>query len=145
MMNYLVDATVFDCMLSRPPNADNSKWIMKSFSRILDLYPLRPKDIRQMVFIDDMAFPNFIDAKDILCQLTTQFPKITFIRADTTMEDWEHLLFMSLCDHNIIANSTFSWWGAYLNSNPGNIVCYPEQWFVNKRTPDLCLDHWIPM
>ena len=65
MMNYLVDDTVFDCMLSRPPNADNTKWIMKSFSRILDLYPLRPKDIRQMVFIDDMAFPNFIDAKDI--------------------------------------------------------------------------------
>lgn len=65
MMNYLVDTTVFDCMLSRPPNADNTKWIMKSFSRVLDLYPLRPKDIRQMVFIDDMAFPNFIDAKDI--------------------------------------------------------------------------------
>jgi hypothetical protein len=65
MMNYLVDATVFECMLSRPPNADTSKYIPKSFSRVLDLYPLRPKDIRQMVFIDDMAFPAYIDAKDI--------------------------------------------------------------------------------
>ena len=69
MMNYLVDDTVFDCMLSRPPNADNTKWIMKSFSRVLDLYPLRPKDIRQMVFVDDMAFPAYIDAKDILPHL----------------------------------------------------------------------------
>jgi hypothetical protein len=65
MMNYLVDDTVYDCMLSRPQNADCSKYIPKSFSRVLDLYPLRPKDIRQMIFIDDMAFPAYIDAKDI--------------------------------------------------------------------------------
>ena len=107
---------------------------------------LETGEIRKEIFVFYFCEEeSIIDAKDILCQLTTQFPKITFIRADTTMEDWEHLLFMSLCDHNIIANSTFSWWGAYLNSNPGNMVCYPEQWFVNKRTPDLCLDHWIPM
>ena len=107
---------------------------------------LETGEIRKEIFVFYFCEEeSIIDAKDILCQLTTQFPKITFIRADTTMEDWEHLLFMSLCDHNIIANSTFSWWGAYLNSNPGNMVCYPEQWFVNKCIHDLCLDHWIPM
>lgn len=65
MMNHLVDANIFDCILTRPPNADNTKWIMKSFSRVLNMYPLRPNDIRQMVFIDDMAFPLYIDAKDV--------------------------------------------------------------------------------
>jgi hypothetical protein len=69
-----------------------------------------------------------------------------FIRVNPHLDDWEQMLLMSLCEHNIIANSTFSWWGAYLNSNVEKIVCYPDQWFspkANKDTSDLFLEDWV--
>lgn len=57
------------------------------------------------------------------------FNKTDFAKVDTMIPDWKQMLMMSVCDHNIIANSTFSWWGAYLNANKGNIVCCPDIWF----------------
>ena len=62
-----------------------------------------------------------------------------------TIADWQQMLLMSVCDHNIIANSTFSWWGAYFNTNPQKVVCYPSVWFgpgVAHNTMDLCPESW---
>ena len=57
------------------------------------------------------------------------------------------LILMKLCDHNIIANSTFSWWAAWLNNNPEKIVIAPNNWFGNaylhQNTIDLIPDAWI--
>ena len=63
-----------------------------------------------------------------------------------TIADWQQMLLMSVCDHNIIANSTFSWWGAYFNANPQKVVCYPSVWFgpgVAHNTKDLCPESWV--
>jgi len=63
-----------------------------------------------------------------------------------TIVDWQQMLLMSVCDHNIIANSTFSWWGAYFNANPAKIVCRPSIWFgpgVTHNTRDLCPETWV--
>jgi hypothetical protein len=52
-----------------------------------------------------------------------------FHKVPDLVADWKQLLLMSVCNYNIIANSTFSWWGAYLNQTPGKTVCYPSTWF----------------
>lgn len=53
---------------------------------------------------------------------------------------------MSCCSHNIIANSSFSWWGAWLNTNPNKIVIGPKKWFNDamKKNSIMCPD-WIEM
>jgi hypothetical protein len=61
-------------------------------------------------------------------------------RGDRSVQDI-HL--MSLCHHNIIANSSFSWWGAWLNQNPDKIVIAPEKWMHIKGTQSPVPNDWI--
>ena len=86
--------------------------------------------------------------KLIINKLQEDYPKLEFIKINNDKyEDWEQVLLMSCCDDNIIANSTFSWWGAYFNDNNDKIVCYPYVWFGKQicdtnTTEDLFPDDW---
>jgi hypothetical protein len=79
-------------------------------------------------------------------KLMNKFKNIIFVRANNDLSDWEQMLLMSLCQHNIIANSTFSWWGAYFNENPEKKVCYPSLWYGEKAnidTTNMFPSSWI--
>jgi hypothetical protein len=60
-------------------------------------------------------------------------------------QDYEDLRLMTLCRHHVIANSTFSWWGAWLSSNPAKTVVAPKRWFrgAEHSTADMIPQNWV--
>ena len=64
--------------------------------------------------------------------------------SDRSRPDHDDMRLMSLCKHLIIANSTFSWWAAWLCANPSKLVIAPTQWFAGRPNfPDLVPSNWI--
>lgn len=85
------------------------------------------------------------DAEWVKSNFKISFP--TFYVSDYGLKDFEELWFMTCCKHNIIANSSFSWWGAWLNKNAEKIVICPKKW-VNNNTVNmnnLVPDSWVRM
>ena len=69
----------------------------------------------------------------------------TYVTHNGPTKNYEDLRLMSACKHNIIANSSFSWWGAWLNRNQDKIVVAPRKWFRDSRlnTKDLIPSDWL--
>ena len=88
------------------------------------------------VFSDDPQW-----AKDNL-PLPVDKVVVDFNGPDT---DFEDMRLMSLCRHNIIGNSSFSWWAAWLNAHSDKRVAGPAQWFGDPklRNPDILPKHWM--
>lgn len=88
------------------------------------------------IFSDDTAWVRQ-NLNDI-----ARFGPVTYVEGNQEVED---LFLMSRCQHHIIANSTFSWWGAWLNPRTDKIVIAPKQWLADRstETTDLIPQHWI--
>lgn len=72
-------------------------------------------------------------------------PGMKIIEHNKDKEDYEDIFLMSKCAHHIIANSSFSWWGAWLGTNEDKIVIAPEKWFQNHKISDAICEGWICM
>lgn len=123
----------------------SEKYYSNSISLILDELSCN-KIYKQIQIIYFCEEEDIEDVEKTIKNLKELFPSIKFNRGNPILEDWEQMLLMSLCNHNVIANSTFSWWAAYLNNNKEKLVCYPEEWFGPKAehdTKDLFPEEWI--
>ena len=87
------------------------------------------KHFRVFVFSDDIEWTK----KNIAIPYPTTYVSENAVTDDSTIPDYEELLLMSLCDHNIIANSSFGWWGAWLNKNPDKIIVAPREWSTRNK------------
>lgn len=70
----------------------------------------------------------------------------TYVANNVGDDSFIDMFLMYNCKHNIIANSTFSWWGAYLNKNESKVVIMPKKWFNLKyNEPNIFIESWIKL
>lgn len=67
----------------------------------------------------------------------------TYINWNKGEDSWQDMMLMSHCRNHIICNSTFSWWGAWLNPRKDKVVIIPEKWFNHSEAPYIYPDGWI--
>jgi len=95
--------------------------------------------------IDNPSFFFFSDDMDWVKENISIAATTYFVDANDDAHNYEDMRLMSHCKHHIIANSSFSWWGAWLNPNENKIVVAPKQW-INRTdidTNELIPDTWI--
>lgn len=94
--------------------------------------------------VDNPNFFIFSDDSDWVRQNMELRVPCFFVDHNNGLESYNDMRLMSLCQHNIIANSSFSWWGAWLNQNSEKMVVSPKQWFANPSLDpsDLIPDDW---
>lgn len=104
------------------------------YSEAIKYMNLNINDPYYIVFSDDIKWVK----ENILIPINA-----TFVDWNTGNNSWKDLLLMSKCSHNIIANSSFSYWGAILNDNNNKIVIAPMNWTKDTEGSKICPSNWI--
>jgi hypothetical protein len=108
------------------------EYYFKAIERVRQRMPM---GTRFFAFSDD---PQWVTDVLIPC-----YPDLVLVANNRGENDYNDMRLMSLCNHNIIANSSFSWWAAWLNDNKEKIVIAPRRWFANDTdTRDLIPQEW---
>jgi hypothetical protein len=94
-------------------------------------------EIELFIFSDDIDWCR--------SNLKTGRSKVVYVDANSASQPEADLMLMKACSHHIIANSSFSWWGAWLCTQPGQKVIAPKHWIAdpNVKTDDIVPSSWI--
>ena len=137
------------------PNLTDKRGFKWAYVNLQDQHPVQPLEYYEEAlkhFPEDMPIIVFSDAID-WCKEQDFFKPDRFMFSepedkydDGALVPYVDLCLMSLCDHAIIANSSMSWWGAWLQSNPNKKVIAPKMWFgpaySHNNTKDLYCEGW---
>jgi hypothetical protein len=107
------------------------------YCRAIDIISEKLIDPEFFIFSNDIAW----------CQSTLHLPRAKFISWNHGDQSYIDMQLMSHCKHNIIANSSFSWWSAWLNTHPGKIVIAPRRWTNDPaHSPaDMIPHQWLTL
>lgn len=111
------------------------------------LEKIKEKDKNNLHFVYYFEEENKDEVESKISVLKEKFKGTTFTGIDNQIEDYQQMLSMTSLKYCIIANSSFSWWGAYLNTHPNKEVYLPEKWFEgsleNYNTSELIMKNYI--
>lgn len=116
----------------------SKEYFIKGVEYIFERLKSKAKDLTIFVVSDDIYWckENLKDLED--------FGKVIFMPKEISATDTLYLI--SKCSHNVIANSSFCWWGAWLNENKDKIVIAPKYWMRKKmNTKDIIPESWIKL
>jgi hypothetical protein len=114
------------------------------YDSAMDMLPLNFLESSHVMYFceeEDRA-----DVDEMMNKLREKYNFAEMTCVDHALPDWKQLLLMSLCQVNIVANSSFSWWAAFLNDHPNKTVICPTTWFgtaMSCNTTDMCPADWI--
>jgi len=146
------------------PHPDDLAYIRKKYAQILDHPNTVGVQLRyyKWEFPTENTYPQY--GKDYLDKAMSKFDQSSlFIISSNNLDfarksipEWaKNVIFLehepnyidfyvlSLCKHNIITNSSFGWWAAWLNQNPNKIIVRPAYWSAYIQGPDACPKEWL--
>jgi len=114
------------------------------YDRALQLIPREYLDYAKVLYFCEEEDRMHVDS--IMTRLYEKYHMNLPICLDHQIPDWKQMLIMSHCQINVIANSSYSWWAAYLNEDSKKTVIYPGVWFgseIGHNTEDMFPENWI--
>ncbi|MRX48657.1 alpha-1,2-fucosyltransferase [Pedobacter puniceum] len=103
------------------------------YQKAIDMMETKFEDAHFFVFSNDLDWSKS----------NLRFKNATFIGNNIGSNSWKDMFLMSICKHNIIANSTFSWWGAWLNRNENKTVICPDRFLLTDTSNTIYPESWI--